>query len=92
MKTAEQYEYDYEHRPDEQSGAEYFQQAIEDTRSEMFDFVRWFNTFSTKFSKVKYYHDSNRWYFVICNAQNETVHIEMFTDQELYNRYKEETK
>jgi len=92
MKTAEQYEYDYEHRPDEQSGAEYFQQAIEDTRSEMFDFVRWFNTFSMKFSRVIYHYALNRWYFVICNAQNETVHVEMFTDQELFNRYKEETK
>jgi hypothetical protein len=92
MKTAEQYEYDYEHRPDEQSGAEYFQQAIEDTRADMFYFVRWFNTFSKKLSRVRYYQASNRWYFVICNAQNKIAHIEMFTDQELYNRYKEETK
>ncbi len=58
----------------------------------MFDFVRWFNTFSLKFSRVRYYQASNRWYFVICNTQDEVVHIEMFTDNELYNRYKEETK
>jgi len=30
MKTAEQYEYDYEHRPDEQSGADFFQQVMDE--------------------------------------------------------------
>lgn len=57
---------------------------------ETYDFLRWVINFSNKFSGFRYNEASKRWHFIICNESGETVHLEMYTDRELWDRYLEE--
>lgn len=55
------------------------------------DFLRWFLEKSKGFSKVTF-KECKRWFFSIYNEKGDCIYIETYSDAELWNKFKEETK